>query len=704
MARGTSYTHAHAPARRMRRPSRVRQAVAALVAAIAVMAGLIAGVPSPATAAPSVPPMTNNPSVPVVPVTSHYQKPKPEPQWKPAVTSWPSGTADVTLSSPTQSQAAPGIPSPAPQPADKPVQAGKLPVWVAPRTPANPPTSSSGKNAPTGPDTPANGATGEAPAKVHVSVAPRSTAQAVGITGAIVGVQRADGMTGTGSAQLSIGYGSFRDAFGGGWANRLHLVTLPACALTTPKNPACRTATAVPFTRDGNTDRLSTTVVLPGASRVNTPAPTVLLAATSSSSSSEGDYSATTLKPEGSWQAGGSTDSFTWSYPITVPKVPGGLEPKVGLSYNSQAVDGLTSSTNEQASWIGDGWDYSPGFIERSFGPCSDNPAGPTKTGDKCWSSNDTPDNVVERAELKLIMDDSAQPNADRSLTYHPLGDSDDQVLDEPTSPVANGAQNGEYFVVTTDDGTKYYFGRNQLPGYQAGTSDAATNSVWTEPVYFTSPVNGQNCYNTTFATSWCQEAYRWNLDYVVDTHHDVISYFYNTESNYYAAGTSTTATTTPTATTNYIRGGYLATIQYGQHDGHVYDTQPAAQVVFKSAGRCETGPCDPSTISSSTASNWPDIPTDLTCAYQAACQVTSPSFWTDYALQSIETDALVGTSETPVDSWTLTHSFPDTNDDTTTPALWLSSIQHSGLDTTAGGSSSRIDLPARRFHRSQPA
>ena len=45
--------------------------------------------------------------------------------------------------------------------------------------------------------------------------------------------------------------------------------------------------------------------------------------------------------------------------------------PKVSLDYDSQAVDGLTSSTNNEASWIGDGWDYSPGFIEVDYPVCS---------------------------------------------------------------------------------------------------------------------------------------------------------------------------------------------------------------------------------------------------------------------------------------------------------------------------------------------
>ena len=61
-----------------------------------------------------------------------------------------------------------------------------------------------------------------------------------------------------------------------------------------------------------------------------------------------------------------------------MPPVPGGLAPQVSLDYDSQAVDGLTSSTNDQASWIGDGWDYEPGYIERDYQSCETEPPGAT--------------------------------------------------------------------------------------------------------------------------------------------------------------------------------------------------------------------------------------------------------------------------------------------------------------------------------------
>jgi hypothetical protein len=110
-------------------------------------------------------------------------------------------------------------------------------------------------------------------------------------------------------------------------------------------------------------------------------APAVVLAATTSASGSAGDYSATPLSEAGSWSEGGASGAFTYSYPISVPPVPGGLAPQISLVYNSQAVDGLTSSTNNQASWIGDGWAYEPGYIEQDYQSCQQTSA---KTGDLC--------------------------------------------------------------------------------------------------------------------------------------------------------------------------------------------------------------------------------------------------------------------------------------------------------------------------------
>ena len=91
---------------------------------------------------------------------------------------------------------------------------------------------------------------------------------------------------------------------------------------------------------------------------------------------------------------------------------------------------------------------------------------------------------------------------------WHPQDDNAEQV--QLLTGATNGAYSGEYWVVTDSKGIKYYFGKNQLPGYTTGSTP--TNSVYTEPVFATA--SGQPCYNSTFADSYCANmAYRWNLD-----------------------------------------------------------------------------------------------------------------------------------------------------------------------------------------------
>jgi hypothetical protein len=144
------------------------------------------------------------------------------------------------------------------------------------------------------------------------------------------------------------------------------------------------------------------------------------------------------------------------------PPVPGDLRPDVTLAYNSQAVDGLTSTTNSQASWIGDGWDYSPGFIERAYQPCSQNPSGLTKTGDLCWPKYDQVTLSLGGKATTLIQDSSTQ-------TWRAQGDQAARVSYQPG---AVGTHAGDSWVVTTTDGTSYYFGAS-LPSYAAGDTPA---------------------------------------------------------------------------------------------------------------------------------------------------------------------------------------------------------------------------------------
>ncbi|MFC4033368.1 RHS repeat-associated core domain-containing protein [Streptomyces polygonati] len=634
---------------------------------MAVSATLL-GAASPAAARVTGPPKAPHAKpVPVTAVTSHYGKPRrlvTKPMPAPV---WPAGTATASvprLSGGSTAAAGAGsatgsAAATAATPA--PARAGGLPVWFSP-VPAAAGTRAAGSAAS------AAGAKRQTPpTDVQVRILPKSAAAAAGIDGVLMQVTP----TRATPLRMALDYRSFADAFGGDWASRLQLVRLPDCALTTPRLASCRTETRVPSANSAAAQTLSA----PLAATDN-----IVLAATGAPSGGGGDFSATSLKPSGSWQAGGSTDAFTWSYPISGPSVPGGLTPNLALGYDSQSVDGLTSSTNNQASVVGDGFSLPTNYIERSYGSCHDNPTGATKTWDSCWSADNQLTLSLNGNTTTLIKDDT-------SGTYRAQGDSDERV--ERLTGATNGAQGGEYFRVTTPDGTQYTFGLNRLPGWASGNT--TTNSVLTEPVYATA--SGQPCYNATWASSWCQQGYRWMLDYVKDTHSDVMSYFYTPTTAYYARDLG------KTADTSYVRDAALAKIQYGQRDGSVYSTSPAGLVTFTYNGRCDTSAtgCATSTLTSSTASKWPDVPFDLNCASGASCSSNSPSFWTENELTGIQAQALVGSTETNVDSWAFAYSFPPTGD-VTTPSLWLDTVTRTGQDTSAGGSASALAMPKVTF------
>ena len=103
---------------------------------------------------------------------------------------------------------------------------------------------------------------------------------------------------------------------------------------------------------------------------------------------------------------------------MRIPPAEGPL-PEVALSYSSQTVDGRMAGANNQASWAGDGWDYSPGFIERSYVTCDDDRSAVSgndpnnkdeRTSDQCWKG-DSPNVTVSLngTNATLIKDDDVR-------------------------------------------------------------------------------------------------------------------------------------------------------------------------------------------------------------------------------------------------------------------------------------------------------
>ena len=545
--------------------------------------------------------------------------------------------------------------------AKAPVRAGELPVSLG---------------QPTAPSAPSAKAHKAAAGAVQVRLVAHKQTQQAAVDGLLVSLVPERSNFTDGAAQVRVDYRDVTQAYGGGYGARLTLVQLPVCVLKQPESAKCRTRTPVETVNDTEGGTLTAPSVRLGAAQ-----PTVL-AAVAGDTAATGDYQATALAPSATWQTNLNTGDFAWSYGMGVPEVPGGLKPSIGLGYSSGSVDGRTSETNNQSSWIGSGFDMWPGYIERRYKPCADDGVENSdgmKPGDSCWaydnafiSFNGKGGELVPTGtagEFKLRQDDGTR------------------IARLASTDRGNGDDNGEYWRLTDPDGVRYYFGYNRLPGWADGKK--TTDSTWTAPVFGDDA--GEPCHASTFAGSWCQQAWRWNLDYVVDPHDNAIAYYYTQEKNSYGRNLKAADDT------RYTRGGYLDEIQYGLKSTSVYGTKALAKVAFDNAERCL--PNAQTTCSSIAADSayWYDTPWDLNCDEGKDCDQgrLSPTFWTRKRLTDVTTlvvDA-AGTYQ-KVDSWKLTHRWGMADIDY---QLLLDSIQHTGHNLT-----SAITLPKTTFGYTQ--
>ncbi|WP_369169565.1 polymorphic toxin-type HINT domain-containing protein [Streptomyces sp. R28] len=514
-----------------------------------------------------------------------------------------------------------------------------------------------------------------APTEVQVDVLDPARAAKLGAD-VLLGVERADDGNKGAKVRLTVDYSDFAEGYGGSYASRLRLVQLPACAsYAIPGSNKCpQQPKVLPTVNNVRAGTVSADVTAAPASTegVSTMAgeSTSLLAVAAGPSSAQGTYKATALSPSASWNVATSSGAFNWNYPLRSVPTPGGLVPTVGLGYSSQSADGRTSATNNQGSWIGEGFSYDPGYIERRYKPCSED--GHASSGEQCWAFENATV-MLNGSAGELVKDDTTDK-------WHLSSDDASKV--ERLTGATNGddgsaTDKGEHWKITTADGTEYYFGLNRLPGWATGNEE--TNSVWTAPVF--GDDSGEPCYNATFTSAHCQQAWRWSLDYVKDTHGNVMSYFYERETNYYALNGKTDVNGTA-----YHRGGWLKRIDYGQQDNKVYAAKAPARIVFNTAERClptADFDCAESKRTKANATHWPDVPVDQECKSGTKCTSPVQTFWTTKRLTSIVTQMRKdATNYQDVDAWSLTHLFTDNGDDSKT--LWLSKIEHEGRAGTA--------------------
>ncbi|MGC5361653.1 RHS repeat-associated core domain-containing protein [Streptomyces sp. DT24] len=517
---------------------------------------------------------------------------------------------------------------------------------------------------------------GETPGTARLTVLDRRSTDRLGITGVVLTAESAAG----GRAEVGIDYSAFASASGGGWAGRLELVRLPACALTTPEEARCRTRT--PLGSSNSTKKRTVTAEVPftasagdaaggTAGRAATSAngaPTVLAltaaADSGGSAGGAGDYTATGLSDSSSWQAGASSGSFAWSYDFSLPPAAAGPTPPLGLSYDSGSVDGRTATTNNQGSSVGEGFALTESYIERSYGSCDKD--GHDGVLDQCWKY-DNARIVLNGKSSRLV---KAAGGAWRL-------EGDDASLVTRSTGADNGDDDGEHWTVVTGDGTRYEFGLDKLDGAGARRTD----STWTVPVF--GDDSGEPGYDkgTSFAGRSLTQAWRWNLDLVVDTHGNAATYWYAKETNHYKKNKSAKAGAA------YTRGGYLKEITYGLREGALFTDDADGKVTFDHAERCTASDC--SNLTKATASNWPDVPFDTLCAKDDAdCRAESPSYFSRKRLTGVNTFSWSASAKKfePVDSWALTQKYLDGGDigDTSDHVLTLQSIRRTGRTGTA--------------------
>ncbi|GIM66440.1 type IV secretion protein Rhs [Amorphoplanes auranticolor] len=623
---------------------RRRGIAAAMAAAVAIAVAVQA--PDMAEAAPPWTPRTPAEAA-GVPVKSlkHTVRPtwtaaKKEARGAATVT-WPAAGA-ATVDLPATAKAAARTPNTL----STGTRAGTLPVWLSATT------------APTG-GAASRAATAAAPVRrATVEVADRAATVKAGVSGLLLSVARADGVRQSGGVDVRVDYRAFAQAYGGDWASRLRLTSL-ATGRPLPTSNDVRTGTAsatVPVSADGKAS---------------------MVALSAGASGDSGTYTATSLSSAATWNVSQQTGAFSWSYPLAVPPAIGGPEPRLDLGYASSSIDGRTAGTNSQGSWIGDGWEMWPGYIERQYKPCADDQddirgkAANNKNnfgGDLCWLKPEGNATISFNGRATELVKSSG----DRWK-----GVSDDgsriELLKDPSYD--NGDTDGEYWRVTTTDGIQYFFGRSKGPAGASGAT--ATQSVWTVPVYGNHP-DEPGYAAGDFSASRTTQAWRWNLDYVVDTHGNTMNYFYERETGAYGREGNKDKRTT------YDRGGWLSRIEYGNRANASITTQPAARVLFDVADRCETtcwSGTDP------VQGSWRDTPWDQFCKAAPCVDQQAVTFWTAKRLSRIRSQVYTGTGDTfsDVTWWTLRHKYLQTGENSGDP-MWLAGITRTGKVITAGG------------------
>ncbi|MEU1386205.1 MULTISPECIES: polymorphic toxin-type HINT domain-containing protein [unclassified Nonomuraea] len=575
-------------------------------------------------AAASAPSQTEEPSVPGRPLTVRKDVTKGDEEAKPLVKQaksvWPKpGTAEVSVPTAGNPVALASLPVKVGPPRDLPAGIGATPARNRPlsRTEGTPKNKRArkavaGENAKRADSSIADPAT-DPVTKVKAETFDDVTARRLGGVGLALRLARNDGGQKPGRLSIAVDYSGFRDAYGGGFASRLSLVELPACVLDTTPSKACareaaRKRRVLPVFNDVLHSTLTAEVnAAPSAGNLaasgwpdSGTVYTVASTASSTASDGTGSFEATDLKSSGSWQVGPSSGDFSYSYPIPVPPGPSGTGPKLSLEYSSAALDGLTGSTNNQASWAGLGWDLGAGFIERTYYSCPHDTLGGNH---RCWNTDDDLTLSIGGRSSRIVKD--ATSGAWKTV----------EDLGWKINYVASGADSGfPYWTITAQDGTTYRLGYHRDSSWQVPYLGQSPDA----PCYDKSTLEGTEAF--------CRFPYRWMVDQEIDPKGNIIDYTYAVEENDYCLIEPDFTGYCYDNGLTYDRGGYLAQVAYGANS-NVTGSKPTHRLVFNVVDRENTN------------TGYSDVPTDLVCP-EIKCAVGSPSFFVMKWLDTVVTQS----------------------------------------------------------------
>jgi hypothetical protein len=176
------------------------------------------------------------------------------------------------------------------------------------------------------------------------------------------------------------------------------------------------------------------------------------------------NWEAARLPSVAAFQVGLFSGAAQYAHPIVGPPGPGGWQPNLVLTYNSQVVDSATNKT--QASWVGMGWSLDTGYIERNM------------RGTWKLLTDDTFTLVLNGVSYGLVLGADGRWHTDNEsfLRIEYSGDPNVQ-LDQDRYWTVWDQSGNQYVFGSTDDNHRATFPINDEPWIWRWSLKTATNS-----------------------------------------------------------------------------------------------------------------------------------------------------------------------------------------------------------------------------------